>query len=216
MFDWKQIYYCLSVQSRALTGLLTGHNTLRKHLYTMGLIDNPLCRGCGAEEVTLAHVLCECEDLATIKYTSLGSFFLDPEDVRSLSLGAKGTGLPWLGHQSTVHKGHAKSLRASAPKGVEPICYSILFRSLGYVFSVPDCILCLNTLSTGDADLRFYITTMQDGWRKSAFLTRACFPCTIHLIMQYIEPVSEWSCWRMFIENWSHSELTFRHHASSI
>ena len=73
-----------------------------------------------------------------------------------------------------------------------------------------------NTLRTGDADLRFYITTVQDGWRKSAFLTRACFPCTIHLIMQYIMPVSEWFCWRMFIENWPHSELTFRHRASSI
>jgi hypothetical protein len=56
-------------------------------------------------------------------------------------------------------------------------------------------------------NLRFYITTVQDGWRKSAFLTRACFPCTVHLIMQYMEPVSEWSCWRMFIETWPHSEL---------
>ena len=74
----------------------------------------------------------------------------------------------------------------------------------------------LNTLRTGDADLCFYITTVQDGWPKSAFLTRACFPCTIHFIMQYIEPVSEWSCWRMFIETWPHSELTFRHRASSI
>jgi hypothetical protein len=74
----------------------------------------------------------------------------------------------------------------------------------------------VNTWRTGDADLRFYITTVQDEWRKSAFLTRACFPCKIHLIMQYIEPVSEWSCWRMFIENWPHSELTFRHRASSI
>ena len=55
----------------------------------------------------------------------------------------------------------------------------------------------------------FYITTVQDGWPKSAFLTRACFLCTIHLITQYIEPVSEWSCWRMFIETWPHSELTF-------
>ena len=73
-----------------------------------------------------------------------------------------------------------------------------------------------NTLRTGDADLRFYITTVQEGWCKSAFLTRACFPCTIHLIMQYIEPVSEWSYWRMFIETWPHSELTFRHRASSI
>jgi len=29
-----------------------------------------------------------------------------------------------------------------------------------------------NTLRTGDADLRFYITTVQDGWRRFAFLTR--------------------------------------------
>ena len=73
-----------------------------------------------------------------------------------------------------------------------------------------------NTLRTCDADLRFYITTVQEGSRKSAFLTCACFPCTIHLIMQCIEPVSEWSCWRMFIEIWTHSELNFRHRASSI
>ena len=74
----------------------------------------------------------------------------------------------------------------------------------------------INTLRTGDADLRFYITIVQDGWRKSAFLTRACFPCAIDLIMQYIEPLSEWFCWRIFIETWPHSELTFRHRASSI
>ena len=65
----------------------------------------------------------------------------------------------------------------------------------------------INTLRTGDADLRFYITTVQDGWRKSAFFTRAWFPCTLHLIMQYMEPASQWSCWRMFIETWPHSEL---------
>ena len=70
------------------------------------------------------------------------------------------------------------------------------------------CFICeFNTLRTGDANLRFYITTAQDRWRKSAFLTRACFPCTIHLIMQYMEPVSEWSCRRMFIETWPHSKL---------
>ena len=58
----------------------------------------------------------------------------------------------------------------------------------------------INTLRTGDADMRLYITTVQDGWRKSAFLTRAWFPRTIHLITQYMEHFSEWSCWRMFIE----------------
>ena len=32
--------------SRVVTSLLTGYNTLRRHLYIMGLIDSPLCR-CG-------------------------------------------------------------------------------------------------------------------------------------------------------------------------
>ena len=59
--------------------------------------------------------------------------------------------------------------------------------------------LLINTLRTGDADLRLYITTVQDGWCKSAFLTRAWFPRTIHLITQYMEHFSEWSCWWMFI-----------------
>jgi hypothetical protein len=48
-------------QSRAVTGLLTGHNTLRRHLHLLGLSDSPLCRRCGAEGETSAHILCECE-----------------------------------------------------------------------------------------------------------------------------------------------------------
>jgi hypothetical protein len=35
-----------------------------------------------------AHVWCECEALETLRHTYLGSFFLDPENVRRLSLGA--------------------------------------------------------------------------------------------------------------------------------
>jgi hypothetical protein len=53
----------------------------------MGLSDRPLCRKCEAEEETSAHVLCGCEALATHRHTYLGSFVLDPEDVRELSLG---------------------------------------------------------------------------------------------------------------------------------
>ena len=48
-------------ESRDITGLLTGHNTLRRHLHLMGLSDNPLCRRCGAEDETSADILCECE-----------------------------------------------------------------------------------------------------------------------------------------------------------
>jgi len=54
----------------------------------MGLTNSPLCRKCEAENETSAHILCECEVLASLRLVYLGSFFLDPEDFTSLSLGA--------------------------------------------------------------------------------------------------------------------------------
>jgi len=53
-------------QSRVVIGLLTGHNTLRKYLYIIGLSNNPTCRKCGTEEETSVHILCECEALASL------------------------------------------------------------------------------------------------------------------------------------------------------
>jgi hypothetical protein len=86
-------------QSTVIFGLLTGHNTLRRHLHLMGLNYSPLCRKCGAEEETSAHILCEYEALASLGHICLGSFFLDPEFIKILSLEAiwnfsKGKGLP--------------------------------------------------------------------------------------------------------------------------
>jgi len=75
-------------KSRAVTGLLTGHNTLRGHLHLLGLLDSPVCRRCGTEEETSAHILCECEALALLIHTYLGSFILQPEGIKSISLGA--------------------------------------------------------------------------------------------------------------------------------
>jgi len=51
-------------QSRVVTGLLTGHNTLRRHLHIMGLYNYPICRKCGTAEETSVHILCECQALA--------------------------------------------------------------------------------------------------------------------------------------------------------
>jgi len=86
-------------QSRVVTGLLTGHKMLRRHLYLLGLLDSPLCRKCRVGEETSAHVLCECKALASLRHVYLGSFFLEPKDIRSLGLGAiwnysKAAGLP--------------------------------------------------------------------------------------------------------------------------
>jgi hypothetical protein len=58
----------------------------------------PMCRKCGTEEEASAHILCECEALASLRHAYLGSLFLDLEDIRELGMGAiwnfaKGTGL---------------------------------------------------------------------------------------------------------------------------
>jgi len=65
----------------------------------MGLSDSPLRRRCGAQDETSAHILCECEALASLRHVYLGFFFLEPEEIKSTSLGAiwnfsKATGPP--------------------------------------------------------------------------------------------------------------------------
>ena len=64
----------------------------------MGLNDNLICRKCGTEGETSLQVWCECEVLASLRHSYLGSLFLDPEDSRKLNTGAiwkfaTGTGL---------------------------------------------------------------------------------------------------------------------------
>jgi predicted amidophosphoribosyltransferase len=54
----------------------------------MGLRDSPLCRKCGAKDETSAHILCRCEALAFSRHVYLGSFFLEPEDIKRITLGA--------------------------------------------------------------------------------------------------------------------------------
>jgi len=85
-------------QSRVVTGILTGHNNLRRHLHVMGLSNKPSRRKCGSEEETSVHILCECEALASLRPAHLSTFFVDPEDIMNLSIGViwdfgKGTGL---------------------------------------------------------------------------------------------------------------------------
>jgi hypothetical protein len=55
--------------------------------YPMWLIDGPLRRRCRAGEETSPVVVCESESLVTLSMHYLGSFSLNPEDVRSLGLG---------------------------------------------------------------------------------------------------------------------------------
>jgi hypothetical protein len=108
------------IKSRVFTGLLTGHNTLRRHLYIVGLIENSLCKRWGAEEETSAHVLCESETLAIFRHTTWVPFSWTLKMLEVLRLRAvwnliKGTSLPRLWHQSEAHTGPVKGLYASGP-----------------------------------------------------------------------------------------------------
>ena len=96
----------------------------------MGQSCNPLCRRCWAEEETSIHVLWEGEALALLSRVHLGSFLLDPEDLKSLSLGAfwnfnKGFGLPRLDIILLGTKDPSKGLGASGSKRLEPSYYSL-------------------------------------------------------------------------------------------
>jgi hypothetical protein len=106
-------------QSRVVTGLLTGHNCLRRHLDIMGLLGSPLYSKCGAGEETSAHVLWECEALVTLRHIYLGSIFLGPEDVGGLSLRAiwnffRRTGLLSLGPSEGAQRAY-QGLHVAGP-----------------------------------------------------------------------------------------------------
>jgi hypothetical protein len=97
-------------QSRAVTDLLIGRNTLRRHLHLMGLSDSPLCRRCGAEDWNLGpHSLWMWNFGLTQTCVSV-LLFLAARGHQEYNLGAiwnfrKTTGLPWIdmGHKAPVN-----------------------------------------------------------------------------------------------------------------
>ena len=79
----------LSSQLKMVTAILTGHATVRWHLYTMGLFDgDPTCRFCRKETETLQHtcIICCCEALASQGYNVFGNPFVEPKDVSTASV----------------------------------------------------------------------------------------------------------------------------------
>jgi len=62
------------IQSKAVTGLRIGQNTLRRDLFLLGLLDRPLCRKCGVGDETSAHIICECEASASLRHAYLDSY----------------------------------------------------------------------------------------------------------------------------------------------
>jgi hypothetical protein len=70
-----------------VVGLLTGHCALKKHLQVMGISNNVTCRGCASLDKTEFYILCDCEVYAAHIFEHLGSNFVEPGEMRSISVG---------------------------------------------------------------------------------------------------------------------------------
>ncbi|KAJ8976550.1 hypothetical protein NQ317_011814 [Molorchus minor] len=71
---------------RMVTGLLTGHCHLSRHLQLIGIAEDPECRWCLEDEETSPHVLTECPAIARVRERHFGSSVLNPKDVKSIQL----------------------------------------------------------------------------------------------------------------------------------
>jgi hypothetical protein len=69
---------------RTAVGLLTGHTSLRAHLYKLGHTEGQECRLCEYEKEDSVHIVCDCPILACTKYRILRCMFLKPEDLENV------------------------------------------------------------------------------------------------------------------------------------
>jgi hypothetical protein len=69
---------------RAAVGLLTGHTSLRAHLYKLGHTERQECWLCGYDKEDSVHIVCDCPVLACKRYRIFGCIFLKPEDLENV------------------------------------------------------------------------------------------------------------------------------------
>ncbi|RVE42973.1 hypothetical protein evm_012377 [Chilo suppressalis] len=82
---------------RMVTGTITGHAHFNRHLFNIGVMDSPLCKGCMEAEETAIHVLLECNGVAEYRAKYFGS----PENLQEAVTNVKALGvflaeLGWL------------------------------------------------------------------------------------------------------------------------
>jgi ribonuclease HI len=85
--DHRRTRYLLKLGKsnlRLMTGIITGHNTLNRHLKVIGISDNASCPHCGEEE-TSKHVLAECIMYARPRYNTFGKDVLEERELRDVS-----------------------------------------------------------------------------------------------------------------------------------
>ena len=130
---------------RTAVGLLTGHTSLRAHLYKLGYTEGQECRLCGYEKEDSVHIECDSVVLACKKYGVWGSMFLKPEDLKNvgvsslLSLVANtGLGListSWTGEETQLNSNDRSVARVL--QGTPRLCLLLLLmKGLIIIFRV--------------------------------------------------------------------------------
>jgi hypothetical protein len=82
---------------------------------------------CGADEETSALALCERKALVALRHSYLGSFYLDPEDVRNHIWEQSGTLVKVQGSHDLYIRYNRTRLKdpvTLVPRGLEPVHYS--------------------------------------------------------------------------------------------
>lgn len=72
---------------KLITGMLTGHCSLRYHLHKLGLAEDNICRHCNEEEEKTEHVLCECPALYRKRQKFFGKDYVSPNEIKELDIG---------------------------------------------------------------------------------------------------------------------------------
>ena len=84
----KQLIQQSRKNIKILTNMLTGHAHLNKHLHTIGLADDPICRGCLEDEETAEHVLCHCPAIACTRHAILGKHHISLDEINTYPMTA--------------------------------------------------------------------------------------------------------------------------------
>ena len=58
------------------TQIITGHNTLNRHLHLMNIAETPSCEKCGEEPETIEHLIKSCPAYLQKRKQKLGEFIL--------------------------------------------------------------------------------------------------------------------------------------------
>jgi len=67
-----------------VTEIITGHNTLSRHMNIMGLNNDPLCKHCEGEQETSLHFISQCSYYVTTRMSIWGKPVLDPDDMKRI------------------------------------------------------------------------------------------------------------------------------------